>query len=135
MWTMNALAIAGAAELLVSLALAWLGAFTMYLRPALLTRAFPRPMYLIKTHIDFLLMALLLWAFYLLAVPLPAWVIACAIIGSLTNPMLFMVLAINPQPNMNPLGPLGMSTVVSFLVTTAGFGGAGVHLLMHFLAQ
>ena len=135
MFTMNALAIAGAAELLVSLTLAWLGAFTMYLRPPLLTRLFPRPMYIIKTHIDFLLMALLLFAFYLLAVPLPGWIIACTIIGSVSNPFLFIVLAVNQQPDMSPTGLLGIGTVLSFLIATAGFGGAGLVLLLHFLGS
>ena len=130
---MNALAIAASAELLVSLALAWLGAFAMYLKPPILTRIFTRPFYIIKTHIDFLLMSLLLFTFYLLAVPLPTGIIACTIIGSITNPMLFLVLAVNANPNMAPTGPLGMFTVVSFLIATAGFGGTGLLLLMHFL--
>lgn len=126
---------AAAGELLLSLALAWLGAFTLYLRPAFLTRLFPRPMYLIKTHIDFLLMALLMMAFYFTGVALPGWVVACVIIGSLTNPALFMVLAVNPSPNMSALSPLGISTVVSFLIATAGFGGAAWLILMQALAK
>lgn len=133
MITMQWLPIAASIELLISLALAWLGAFTMYLRPPLLVRMFPRPMYLIKTHIDFLLMALLMFAFYLMAAPLPGWVIVCVIVGSLTNPALFMVLAIYPNPDMKPLGPLGISTVVSFIVATAGFAGAAITILLHVL--
>src|SRR5690242_12953316 len=99
---MNALAIAASAELLFSLFLAWLGAFALYLKPPILNRIFARPFYLIKTHIDFLLMSLLMFAFYVVGVPLPGWVITCTILGSITNPALFLVLAVDANPNMSP---------------------------------
>ncbi|MBI1320357.1 MAG: hypothetical protein GC168_15625 [Candidatus Hydrogenedens sp.] len=116
-------------ELLISLGLAWLGVATMYLRVPPLPRVFKRPNYIIKAHIDYLLMALLLMAFHGIGVPLPAWVVVCAIAGSLANPLLFLVLAAIEQPDYSPFRWLGITSTVGFLLTTLGFGGAAVVVL------
>jgi len=117
-------------EIIVSLALAWLGVATMYLKLPPLPQVFRRPMYLIKSHIDFLLMALLLIAFHLIAVPLPGWIVVCAVIGSFTNSSLFLVLAVLEKPDFSPFKPLGMAGTISFLLTTASFGGAAMVVLL-----
>ena len=117
-------------ELLVSLALAWLGVATLHLRLAPLTRFFPRPMYIIRAHIDFLLMALLLIAFHLLGYAYPGWIIVCAIIGSITNASLFIVMAAQQQRDIKAFEPMGMLSTASFTITTLGFGGLAVSVLM-----
>ena len=96
-----------------------------------LARVFPRPHYIIKAHIDYLLMALLLFAFYLIALPLPDWVVGCMLLGSATNPLLFLALAMRNTSHMPATSPLAVASVASFVVTTAGFGGAAVMILLH----
>jgi len=130
---MHALPITASLELLISLALAWLGVLALYVKPPFLARLFPRPVYIIKSHIDYLLMSLFLYAFYLLGVPLPGWVIACAILGSVTNPLMFLVLATQTAPDMRSTSLLGMVSVASFIITTLGFGGVAVLVLLHHL--
>lgn len=123
---MNSLPIAAGFDLIVSLALAWLSVAALHVRPAWTAARFPRPHYLVKAHIDYLLMSLLLYVFFLLAVPLPAWTVACMVLGSIANPLLFVVMAAVPQPDTRPGAPIGIASLVSFAVTTAGFGGAAV---------
>lgn len=118
-------------ELLVSLALAWLATTVMYLKPAWLTPRFPRPQYLVKSHIDYLLMSLLLYVFYLLDPPMPSWMIGCAVIGSALNPFFFVIFAMTPQPDLRPQAPLGMLSSASFVLTTLGFGGAAILSALH----
>jgi hypothetical protein len=117
-------------EILISLALAWLGVAVMYLRVPPLAGLFKRPTYIIKAHIDYLLMALLLMAFHAAAPPLPGWIIVCAIAGSLTNPLLFIALAIMEKPDYSAFRPFGMLSSACFLLTTLGFGGAAVTVLV-----
>ncbi|MFM1921913.1 MAG: hypothetical protein RLZZ303_3547 [Candidatus Hydrogenedentota bacterium] len=128
---MKILLYAASAELLVSLALAWLATTVMYLKPAWLTPRFPRPQYLVKSHIDYLLMSLLLYVFYLLNPPLPAWMIGCAVIGSASNPFFFILFAMNDKPDLRPQAPLGMASTASFVLTTLGFGGAAILAASH----
>lgn len=128
---MHALPLAAATELILSLALAWLGVLALYVRPPALTQIFPRPVYIIKAHIDYLLMSLFLFVFFLLHVPLPGWIVGCAIVGSLTNPLLFLVLAMYQQPDMRATSPIGAASVLSFIITTLGFGGTAVVVLLH----
>lgn len=130
---MNLLPIAASVALIVSLALAWLATTVMYIKPPWLTRRFPRPQYLVKSHIDYLLMSLLLYVFFLLGVPLPGWMIACTIIGSATNPLFFILFAAMPQPDLRPHAPIGIASTISFIITTAGFGGAAVLVIQHHL--
>ena len=116
-------------ELILSLALAWRGVAVMYLRVPPLPKIFKRPPYVIKAHIDYLLMALLLMAFHAAAPPLPGWIIVCAVAGSLTNPLLFIALAMMEKPDYSALRPFGMLSTASFILTTLGFGGAAVAVL------
>ena len=131
---MNYLVYAGCVEIIVSLALAWLASLTRYVGVAPLKRLFKADHYLVKSHIDYLLMAMLLFLFYLLDAPLPGWMIACMIIGSTTNPFLLGLLAIWPKPDYRMTRPYGFAGVFSFALTTIGFGGAAITTAWH-LAQ
>ncbi len=129
----NALPLVGAIEMLLSLALAWLGVFALYIRPPFLTRLFPRPVYIIKAHIDYLLMALLLFAFFSLRVHQPGWLVVCAIIGSITNPLMFAMLATRKTSDMPATSPMGLLSVASFIITTIGFGGFSIRILLEYV--
>ena len=67
--------------LLVTLVLAWLLVFVRILNVKPLRRLFPASNELVKAHIDYILMSLLLFAFYALGVDLPIWLIALMLVG------------------------------------------------------
>ncbi|KZY73571.1 hypothetical protein A3737_26595 [Oleiphilus sp. HI0065] len=82
------LLITAAICMLVSLGLAWLASLILYAKIARLKRIFPATHQLIRAHIDYLLMFILLVAAYylqaLLSITLPAWVIALLCVGCIT---------------------------------------------------
>ncbi len=123
-----ALVVAGAAAMVMSLALAWCLAVVRYLRLPLLVRLFPGSGDLRRAHIDYLMMAGLLWGIAALAVPLdvvlPGWLQACLVVGSFSNPAGFVVRAVRPGVSATPTAPFGMVMGLSFVVTTTGYGGA-----------
>ena len=74
-------------------------------------------------------MALLLFAFYLLNVDLPQWLVYCACIGAVTNPLLLVVMALKPDIDKNATAPFGMISACSFVIITIGFGGSAVFIV------
>lgn len=123
---MNALLIGGSVLLLISLALAWLATAVRILNVASLKKRFPAHDNLIKAHIDYLLMALLLFVFYLIGDTLSLALVVPMLIGATINPFLFIVFATYSDPNAKP-SPLFMITAfISFVCTTVGFGGAAI---------
>lgn len=123
---MNILIPAGSALLLLSLAAAWLLVGVRHLRVPALRRAFPGDADLLRCHLDYLLMALLLYAFAALRAPLPPWITACLIAGAFTNPALFLATAIRPQLRRDTPPPFQVLTALSFLATTLGAAGAAI---------
>jgi len=95
------LVVAGSLALTVTLGLAWCLAGIRYLSSGFLKKLFPSYQYLLKAHIDFLLMTGLLMVFFLLFAhfqlsPAPLVLVAMCI-GSLGNPAGFLALAIKPE--------------------------------------
>lgn len=130
----NALLITGAICMLISLALAWLASLIFYAKVQRLKAIFPATHQLIRAHIDYLLMFILLVTTYYLVkelnITLPAWVIALLCIGSLYNPFGFILLAIKPKL-ANPETPLQKLRVLTgFLPATLGYGAAMIMVLL-----
>jgi len=84
--------------------------------------------YLLKSHIDFLMMTGLLLVFFLLFRQLhvtpPAFVVVAMSVGSVGNPLGFLALALKPDMSQRPASPFGIIIVGSFMMTTLGYGGA-----------
>ena len=119
--------------LIISLALAWLATAVRIMRVPALQRIFPASDNIIKSHIDYLLMALLIIAFYLLGKQLnvvyPAWVIWSMLIGGFSNPFTFMMVAMHAPEAFKP-GPLFViGTMASFIITTVGFVAGALMVL------
>jgi hypothetical protein len=99
-----------------------------YLESGFLKQLFPSYQYLLKSHIDYLLMTGLLMVFFLLFAHFrvsPPWVILLAMsIGSLLNPFGFLVLAMKPNLRQHPSTPFGAIMAGSFVLTTIGYVGA-----------
>jgi len=116
--------------IVVSLLLAWLATGVRILGIASLKSRFPAHDNLVKAHIDYILMALLLIAFYLLGNNLPAWVVACMVAGGALNPFLFIVVAMYKPGEFRPGAFVMAITMFSFVITTIGFGAAAIIAVM-----
>jgi hypothetical protein len=112
-------------SLLIALALAWclVGTHAMKLPAAL--EFFKDPDKLLSSHLDFLMMTMLLLGIYASKIPLPAWVCWPMAIGSITNPTIFLINAIAPDLQ-NPV--LGLFILASLVLTTFGYGMAAIKL-------
>ena len=88
----------------------------------------PSYQYLLKSHIDFLMMTGLLLVFFLLfghlRVTPPTFLVVAMSVGSLGNPLGFLALALKPDMSQRPASPFGVLIVGSFMMTTIGYGGA-----------
>ena len=120
------LAAVGSLCLTLALILAWclVGVRTT----GFMKRWFPSYQYLLKAHIDYLMMTGLLFIFFLLfthfrLTPPPLILVAMSV-GSLVNPAAFLALAIKPDLPQRPASVFGATVTCGFVVTTIGYGGA-----------
>jgi len=124
----NILVVAGSLSLTITLALAWCLAGMRYMESGFLKKLFANYQYLLKSHIDYLLMTGLLLVFFLLfahfQVSPSAAILVAMSIGSLLNPFGFLVLAMKPNLRQHPSTPFGAIMAGSFVLTTIGYGGA-----------
>jgi len=131
---MQLLIVASSVFILVSLALAWLATAVRILQIERLKKRFPAHQNLVKAHIDYILMALLLMAYYLLAevlaIEFPWWVIMTMIIGGALNPFMFIVVAMNEPEDFRPGIFFMVVTMVSFTLTTIGFAMAALLVML-----
>ncbi len=116
--------------LIIGLILAWCLVFTKLLKIPFMVSLFQHPENLLSSHLDFLMMTMLLLGFYASKINLPKYVQWPMAIGSITNPGLFLVAAIMG----NDLGPFVMLLVVlSFVLTTFGYGMGAIKFLRYSL--
>jgi hypothetical protein len=86
--------------------------------------------YILKAHIDFLLMGILLIVFSFLGGKVDSYLILFTCIGTATNPAMFIVMAFNPAVNKSPTSIFGLTTTVSYIITTVGIGGLCITYLL-----
>ena len=122
----NLLVLAGSLCMILALALAWglVGARSSSFMKAMI----PSYQYLLKAHIDYLMMCGLLIGFFLLFAhfqlsPSP-FIVMPMIVGSLMNPVGFLILAVKPKTDQHPASPFGVVMACSFTLTTVGYAGA-----------
>jgi hypothetical protein len=111
---------------MITLVLAWCPAGVR--SSAFMKTLFPNYQYLLKAHIDYLLMTGLLMIFFLLfnhfrVSPSPVVVFTMSI-GSFMNPIGFIALAIRPSLRQHPASRFGAVMAGSFTLTTIGYAGA-----------
>ena len=120
------LAAVGSLCLTLALILAWclVGVRTT----GFMKRWFPSYQYLLKAHIDYLMMTGLLFIFFLLFAHFrltpPPLIVNAMSVGSLVNPAAFLALAIKPDLPQRPASVFGATVSCGFVVTTIGYGGA-----------
>jgi len=86
--------------------------------------------YILKAHIDFLLMGILLIAFSFLGGKVSPYLILFTCIGTVTNPAMFLVMAFNPKVDKSPTSIFGLTTTISYVITTIGIGGLCITYLL-----
>ena len=122
----NVLVVVASLCLLITLVLAWCLAGVR--SSAFMKRLFPNYQYLLKAHIDYLLMTGLLMVFFLLfnhfQVSPPPVVVFTMSLGSFLNPVGFIALAIKPTLRQQPTSPFGAIMTGSFTSTTIGYAAA-----------
>jgi hypothetical protein len=130
------LAVAGSVCMTLALVLAWCLAGVRSSR--FVKRCFPSPQYLLKAHLDFLMMTGLLFVFFLvfehLRLAPPMAVVVAMSVGSMGNPSGFLALSLKPDLPQKPATPFGALMVLSFTATTVGYGGAAwyvAHAILH----
>jgi hypothetical protein len=118
--------VAGSLCLTITLMLSWclVGVRTS----SRVRKLFPSVPNLLKAHIDYLLMTGLLMIFYLLfahfRLSVSPVILVAMSVGSLMNPVGFLVLAVKPETRQQPTTPFGLLMSVSFTLTTIGYAGA-----------
>jgi hypothetical protein len=122
----SVLVVVGSLCLSITLVLAW--CLVGVRSSAFMKRVFPNYQYLLKAHIDYLMMTGLLMIFFLLfshfhVAPSPVIVLAMSA-GSFMNPVGFIALSIKPTLSQRPASPFGAVMAGSFTLTTIGYAGA-----------
>jgi len=127
---MKLLLICGASLILLSIAIGWLIIARKYLSLGLLEQLIRDEKMLGKAHIDYVMMALILFAFFLIGVnlPLPLIVLACA--GALAGPSLFIFLSVRPDINKKIGSPFSLISTIFLSITTVGIGGSAFFIIL-----
>jgi hypothetical protein len=86
--------------------------------------------YILKGHIDFFLMGILLIVFSLLGGKINVYFILLTCLGAITNPTMFIVLAFNPTINKSPKSSFGIITTISYVISTIGVVGVCMTYLL-----
>lgn len=115
----------GCISLLIGLILAWCLTLGKMKVPFIL-ETFPDQKALLSSHLDFLMMTMLLLGFYASKIPLPKYVTWPMALGSIGNPTLFLIGAMFPD-SKNPA--MLMFVMTSISLTTFGYGMAAIQVL------
>ena len=133
------LIITAASITLFSLLQAWGATLIIYGNSAVLKRIFPATQNLIRSHIDYLMMASLLGLVFFscahLDIVLPAWLTVTLCIGAIYNPFGFVLKAMYPQ--IGHSGTIGTKIFVmtGFLPATVGYGYSMILILQAILSR
>jgi hypothetical protein len=137
--TISAFALAGAFCLSMALMEAWLLVALLATADGALHRRLPNRSDLVRSHIDYLMMALFLFVFYGLCRAMgiaPAdWLIAAACLGAFFNPFAFLVHAMRPDFKEAPPPVFFLLLMGSCVATTAGFAATAWSIAASALSQ
>jgi hypothetical protein len=116
--------------LLAALVEAWLLVALVATRGGALHQLLKNREDLIRSHIDYLLMALFLYVFYglsrVLSVAPASWMIAAACLGAVFNPFAFLVHALRPDFKEAPPPWFFVGMMASCVATTVGFAATAL---------
>lgn len=122
------LIITGSLCLVMTLLEAWILVIVFTHPEGAVAKRIPGAQDLLKSHIDYLLMSILLFVFYLLfdhfLIEAATLVIVAMCLGSFCNPLLFLIRAIKPGLKEQPTVAFHLAMFVSCSLTTVGYASA-----------
>jgi len=130
---MKLLAVCGAALILLSIAIGWVIIARKYLSLGFVERLIRDDKKLVKAHIDYVMMALILFAFFFTGVSLPEVLILLACTGALADPALFIFMSVRPGVNKKIGSPFSIISTIVFLITSIGIGGSALFIILELL--
>jgi hypothetical protein len=120
------LVLTGAVCLVVALIQAWLLVARFASDEGPVARIIPGKQDLLRSHIDYLMMAQFLFVFFALyryfAIVPPVWLLVAICLGSFFNPFAFFVRALRPQYLTSPPPAFMAMITLSCVLTTIGYG-------------
>ena len=116
----------GMLSLLIALVLAWCLIFVGLMRLDFAVATFHHVDKLLSAHLDFLMMTMLLLGFYAVKKPIAAYARIPMAIGSITNPLCFLIESVYPEHPPGWFVPFAMTSVT---LTTIGYGMASIIIL------
>ncbi|BCS96719.1 hypothetical protein DSLASN_23510 [Desulfoluna limicola] len=133
------LPVAGTFCLMAVLIEGWVMALIRYLNIKPLKHLFPGYRYLVRSHVDFALMAALLFVVYLVLKSLElspsTLTISALITGALYNPLGFLVQAIKPELTESDSKSLKIVILLGFIPATYGFGSVCILIIISLLTE
>jgi hypothetical protein len=130
---MKILAISGAFLILFSIATGWIIIAKKYLSLGFIDKIFRDDEKLVKAHIDYIIMGLILFALFSLGTNLPRIIIQLSCVGAFANPSLFIFLSVRPHVNKKIGSPFSVISTITFLITTVGIGGAAFSIILELI--
>lgn len=128
------LPLAAAICLLSALIQGWILTMDRYLKISSIKKYFPNYRDLVRSHIDFLMMAALIFSLYLviiaLGIVLPAFVLWLILIGALYNPFGFFIQAIFPGIADGGSIVAKIGVVLGFLPLSIGLAWSAIEIIM-----
>lgn len=132
--TITLLPLAASICLLIALVQAWFMTMVRYLKIESVKKLFPNYRGLVKSHIDYLMMAALIFSTYLtlahLQISLPYFISLLIFIGALYNPFGFLLQAIKPDIADGEGIIHKASIILGFLPLTVGLTWASVAIII-----
>lgn len=123
--------------LVISIVEGWIMAFMRYLRIKTLQKLFPGYRYLVRSHVDFLIMATLLFSIFcilsVINVTISKPVIIALIVGALYNPAGFILQAVNPEIADGDSLLIKSATLLGFIPATYGFGSVCLAVICKYI--
>jgi len=125
---------AGAVCLLASVLEGWILVLMRYMRISSLKKIFPGYKYLVRSHVDYAIMAGLLFVIYLVIVsmnlPVSKAAIVALIVGAIYNPFGFLLQALKPDITESDSFMIKIAILIGFIPATYGFGAVAMAIIL-----
>jgi len=131
--TLSLIPVAGAFCLLASILEGWILALMRYMKVGALKKVFSGYQYLVRSHVDYVIMAVLLVGIYLVLVAMDISIsktaIVALIIGAFYDPFGFLLQAVKPGIAESDSRIIKMAILIGFVPATYGFGAVALAII------
>lgn len=123
--------------LFISIIEGWVIAFMRYLKIKTLQKIFPGYRYLVRSHVDFVLMAALLFSIFCIvsaiSITISKPAIIALIVGALYNPAGFILQAVNPKIADGDSLLIKSAALLGFVPATYGFSSVCLTVICKYI--